>query len=256
VTISGPAAVASLFAAATLAVAAAVPEARAQAGVDPGAVKILQRTLDYLAGLKQFSVDTQILFDDMLDSGQKVQFDISAKATVQRPDKMRVQRQDTIVNQGWYYDGKTLTMYDASAKYYATSPAPGSIEQMLDFARESLGIIAPASDLIYRNAFALMMQDVTSASNLGKAMIGGVKCDHLVFSRPDVEFQIWVPDAGNPLPRKYVVTDTGIPAQPEVITLISNWNLAPKPAAGTFSFVPPKGARKTEFMRLDSSSTQ
>ena len=46
------------------------------------------------------------------------------------------------------------------------------------------------------------MQDVTLALNVGKEVIGGVKCDHLLFSRPGVDFQVWMPDSGAPLPRQ------------------------------------------------------
>ena len=63
---------------------------------------------------------------------------------------------------------------------------------MIDFARETVGIVLPAADLVYRNALPLMMQDVSLAVVVGKAVIGGVKCDHLLFSRPGVDFQIWI----------------------------------------------------------------
>jgi hypothetical protein len=38
--------------------------------------------------------------------------------------------------------------------------------------------------LVYHNAFTLLMQDVVLASVVGKAVISGVRCDHLLFSRP------------------------------------------------------------------------
>lgn len=251
----------SRMAAAWLALAALVlsgivsTSAQAQSPVvDPEAVKLLRRTLDYMAGLEQFSVETHNTVDEVLESGQKLQFDLGVRVTVQRPDKLRAERHGDIIDQSWYYDGKTLTLYNASHNYFARVPAPGTIEGMLDFARESLGLVAPASDLLYRNAFPLMMQDVFSALVIGKAMIGGVKCDHLAFSRPDVDFQIWVADAGNPLPCKYVVTAKVSFAHPDTSVVMSNWNLAPKPASALFNFVPPANATQTDFLRLDASS--
>jgi hypothetical protein len=247
---------ARLLVLATLVVAGAMPgDARAQAvGVDPEAVRILQRTLDYVAGLLQFSVVTQNTVEEVLESGQKIQFDLSASVTVQRPNRLRAERHGDIIDQSWYYDGQTLTLYNASHNYYASVPAPGTIEAMLDFARESLGLIAPASDLLYRNAFPLMMQRVYSAIVVGKTVIGGVRCDHLAFSRPDVDFQIWVPDAGQPLPRKYVVTAKESFGQPDTMVVMSQWDLTPKLTDALFSFLAPKDAKATDFLRLDASS--
>jgi hypothetical protein len=127
---------------------------------------------------------------------------------------------------------------------------------MLDFARESLGLFAPASDLLYRNAFPLLMQDVTTAMVVGKAVIGGITSDQVAFRRPDVDFQVWVADTGKPLPLKYVATDTGAPGHPSTISVMSNWNLAPKSTGAVFTFVPPQGAKKAEFMPLDSWITR
>jgi len=247
----------TLFALGALALAAtASTQVWAQApAVDLAAVQILKKTTDYLGGLQQFSVDTLNILEEVLDSGQKIQVSVAASVVLQRPNKLRAERVGDLINQSWYYDGKTLTLYNSSVNYYASEPAPGSIEETLDFARESLGLIIPASDLVYRNAFPLLMQDVTFAAVIGKAFVGGVKCDHLLFSRPGVDFQIWVPEAGKPLPLKYMVIDTSAPELVGTITLMSNWNLVPKTTNAMFAFTPPPGAKKTEFMPPDSWST-
>ncbi len=247
---------AALFALVVLALLVSVsPEVRAQApAVDPAATQILKRMTDYLGGLKQFSVHTQNNIEDVLDSGQRVDFDVSASVILSRPNKLRAERKGDLISQIFYYNGKTLTLYNPSDKVYATEPAPGTIEEMLNFARESLGLVIPAADLVYRNAFPLLMQDVTFAAVVGKAVIGGVKCDHLLFSRPGVDFQVWVADSGRPLPRKYVITDTGTPARLSITTVMSDWNVAPAAADARFTFVPPQGAKPIIFMRLETSS--
>jgi hypothetical protein len=94
------------------------------------------------------------------------------------------------------------------------------------------------------------MQDVTLAKVVGKAFIGGVKCDHLLFSRPGVDFQVWVSDSGRPLPYKYIVTDTGTPALLSITTVMSDWNVAPAVADARFHFAPPQGAKAIIFMSL------
>jgi hypothetical protein len=218
--------------------------------VDPAATQILEKMTSYLGSLNTFSLHTQNTIEDLLDSGYRVDSDISAQVIIRRPNKVRAERRGDMVDQVFYYDGETLTLYNPSDSVFATKPAPASIEGMLDFARESLGLMIPAADLIYRNGYALLMQDVTMAQVVGKSVINGVQCDHLLFSRPGVDFQVWVADSGEPLPYKYVVTDTGTPARLSVSTVISKWHTNPNVADKQFTFVPPKEARLIEFMPL------
>jgi hypothetical protein len=226
-------------------------EARSQTDkVDQTATQILQKMTDYLGSLKQFSVHTQTTLEDLLESGHRVDFDISANVIISRPNKLHAERKGDLIDQVFYYDGKTLALHNPSDKVYAAEPAPGTIEELLDYTRESLGLTVPVADLVYRNAFGLLIQDVNFAKVVGKAIIGGVKCDHLVFSRPGVDFQVWVADGGQPLPIKYVVTDTGTPELLSVTTVMSNWNVAPAVADSRFTFVPPQEAKRIAFMPL------
>ena len=113
-------------------------------------------------------------------------------STVARPDKLRAARAGGVMDQRLYYDGKTLTLYNPADKVYATEPAPPTVEKTIDFARETIGILLPAADLIYRGAYPLLLQDLKLAAVVGKVVIGGVPCEHLLFSRPGVDFQIWI----------------------------------------------------------------
>ena len=234
----------ALWAAGSTAVWAETP------AVDPAAVQILKRMTDWLGSLKQFSVKTQNTIEDLTDSGHRVDDDVSAIVTVSRLNKLKAQREGDLIDQIFYYNGKTLTLYNSTDKVYATEPAPGTIEGMLTFARSSLGLIIPAADLIYRNNFELLMQGVTLATINGKEFINGVKCDHLLFSRPGVDFQVCVADSGDPFPYKYVVTDTSTCALISISTVMSDWNAAPAVDEAFFNFLPSKGVKRISFMPL------
>jgi hypothetical protein len=239
-----------------VAVLAGLPAtALAQAtAIDPQARTILKKSTDYLAGLKQFSVDTQSTIEVVLDSGQKLQFDNGATASVQRPNKLVARRKGDLVNQAFYYDGKTLSLYNPDQKYYATVAAPNTVEAMLDLARDSLDVIVPAGDLLYRDAFDILMRDVKSGFVVGKAVVAGVRCDHLAFRNADVDWQIWIQEGDRPLPRKWVITSTQVAGARQFGVVMTNWNTAPKFAEGTFTFAPSKDAKKTEFMPLAAGS--
>jgi hypothetical protein len=207
---------------------------------------------DYLGSLQLFSVHTQNTFEDVLESGHRVDFDVATNVIVNRPNKLRAEKRGELINQVFFYDGKTLTLYNPIDKVYATEPAPGTIEELLYFARESLGILIPAADLVYRNAFSVLMQDVAFAVVIGKTVIGDVSCDHLLFSRPGVDFQVWVADGDRPLPYKYVVTDTGAYARLSATTVMSDWNVDPAAGEARFTFEPPQGAKQILFMTLEN----
>jgi hypothetical protein len=223
-------------------------------GIDPQAQAIFKKSTDYLAGLKAFSVDTQSTIEVVLQSGQKLQFDNGASASVLRPNRLVARRKGDLVNQTFYYDGKTLTLYNPDQKYYATVAAPNTVEAMLDYARESLDVIVPAGDLLYRNAFEILMSDVKSGFVVGKAVVAGVRCDHLAFRNTDVDWQIWIQEGAKPLPRKFVITSTQVAGAPEFAVVMTNWDTAPKLAEGTFAFAPPKDAKKTDFLPLPGTS--
>jgi hypothetical protein len=229
-----------------------VTAVQAQSGpVDPAAVEILQKTTEFMGALQKFSVHTQNTLEDRLDSGHRIDYDISAWALVNRPNKLRSERTGGLVNQAFFYDGEKVVMYDQDAAAYAEDAAPGTIDELLDFAREDLNILFPVADLVYTYSFSLLMQGVTSAIVLEQTSINSVTCDHVAFAQPGVEFQLWVAVGEKPFPCKYVVTDTSTPELISVATVLSDWDFDPEVKKDSFTFVPPKGAEKTTFARLE-----
>ena len=218
-------------------------------GVDPHATQLLRRMTEYVAGLKRFSVDTDSTLEVVLTTGEKLQFDNAARATVRRPDRLRAERRGEVVDQVFYYDGSSLTLFSPASRHYATVPAPATLDAALDYARDQLDIVAPASDLLATNAFDRLTQNLVSAMVVGPSVIGGVGTTHLAFRGPEVDFQVWVQDGDRPLPRKYVITTRLIEGMPQFVMTMSNWNLDPKVPDSLFAFAPPKDARRIEFLR-------
>jgi hypothetical protein len=223
------------------------------AGIDPEATKLLKASTDFLARQQQFSVEARNSLEIVLKSGQKIQFNHEARQSVQRPNKLRAERIGDLVEQTFFYDGKTLTLLNKSNNVYATVAAPATLEAMLDFAREKLDIVAPATDLVYPNAYDILMTDVTSGFVVGKGVVAGVRCDHLAFRAPHVDWQIWIEEGNRPLPRKLVITTRDIVNAPQFSVEILKWDLAPKFTAQTFAFTPPKGGQKVDFLPVTAA---
>lgn len=216
--------------------------------MDPAATKMLRQMTDYLGSFQTFSVHTQNTLEDLLVSGHRIDIDVSASVVVSRPNRLQASRMGDLVEQVFYCDGKALTLFNPTENVYATKPVSGTIEETLDFARETLGLVVPVADLVYRNAFSLLMQDVTLAVVIGDTVINGVKCKHLLFSKPGVDFQVWIGQEGRPLPFKYVVTDTL--SRLSVSTLISDWKVNPEVDDTRFIFAAPQDAKQINFMPI------
>jgi hypothetical protein len=245
-------------AAVALLLAAALPQAALSqpTGVAPAAQQLLKASTDFLARQQRFSLDTESSIEVVLASGQKIQFDHTARASVERPNKLRAERTGDLVDQVFYYDGKSLTLHNPDGNYYATVAAPGTLEEMLDFAREKLDVVAPAGDLLYKNAYDILMQDVTSGFVVGKGVVDGVRCDHLAFRAPHVDWQIWIEEGGRPLMRKLVITTRDKLNAPQFTVVTKSWNLKPKFTARTFSFTPPRSVQKVEFVLQNTGESK
>jgi hypothetical protein len=91
---------------------------------------------------------------------------------------------------------------------------------------------------------------VTSSFVVGKSVVEGVRCDHLAFRAPHVDWQIWIQEGKEPLVRKLVITTRDVVNAPQFSVVTTKWNLKPQFTDRTFAFTAPAGAKKVEFLPL------
>lgn len=220
------------------------------AGVEPKADEVLRAMTSYMAGLKHFSVKAENSLEMVTADGEKIQFIAPANLTVSRPDKLYADRKGDLVNQAFYYNGKTLTLYNVNTKHYATADVPATLDGMLDFARDRLDVIAPGADLFDTRAYTQLTQDAKSGRYVGMSVINGVRCHHLAYRATDVDWQLWVREGKQPLPCRYVITTKDVKGSPQFSTQLNGWNLNANVPASTFQFRAPAGAKAIDFMPL------
>jgi hypothetical protein len=232
---------------AALAVASMASQAQ-PAGIAPEARQLLKASTDFLASRQRFSADTRNTLEIVLKSGQKIEFNSTATQSVQRPNKLRSERSGDLVEQVFFYDGKSLTLYQPRDNAFAQVDAPATLEEMLDLARTKYDIVASFGDLVYKDAFDILMDGVTDGMVVGKAVIEGVLCDHLAFRAPDVDWQIWIQEGAEPLPRRIVITTLDMPNAPQFSVTVTRWDLEPAFDARTFTFTPQAGMNRIELL--------
>jgi hypothetical protein len=220
---------------------------------DADALQLLKTMTEYISGLESFSLHTENSYEDVLDSGQKIQYNFASSVVISRPDGLRAERTDGDVTQTLVYDGETLKMYEGSHDIYAVVAAPDNLDDLLHFSRDALDLVPPAGDLVFSNSYELLTGALTSGVVVGKAVIGGMLCTQLAFTSPVVDWQIWIADGDKPLPVKYVLTTMDDPAHPQYTALISNWNTDPMIPAGFFELRVPPTATVTEFVFVDAA---
>lgn len=223
-----------------------------ESALEPEAKQTLKKSMNYLAGIQQFGLVAHSSLEVVLTTGQKIQFDSASAVAVKRPNLLYAARLGELTDQEFFYDGKTLTLHQADAGFYATVEAPDTLEGMLDFARESLDIVAPAGDFIYANSYEILMEGVESGFVVGPSFVNGVACDHLAFSKPGTDFQIWVAQGEQPLPVKLVITSTDVMSAPQFTVNVREWDIVVDHPQEKFQFEQPDDAQAIEFTTLDA----
>lgn len=238
----------AVLAAAFLVAAAAGPAQQAPAGAAPPAVEptvlaALERMGAYLRTLNSFEVQSQTTLDEVLESGQKLQFDGAIRLRARRPDRLWAEVVSDRKTREFFYDGKTFTIYGPRNKFYATVPAPATLREMVAAVEEKYGIVLPLADLFRWGTDPLRRETIRAAINVGPATVNGTPCDHLAFRDEGIDWQVWIQKGDSPLPRKLVITTTDDEAQPQYVAVLS-WNLAPALNDKMFTFEPPPGSNR------------
>jgi hypothetical protein len=217
---------------------------------EQSALAILKNMSEYLAKAERFSVSIRDGYDAVQQSGQKVEFGEVRKVTVSRPDRLRIEVERSDGEKGLViFNGKDLTVYTADKNVYATVSRQGTLDQAIKYALDDLKVRVPLAMMLLSTLPSELDDFVVSADYVETTTITDVPCDHLaVRTAKGVDFQVWVAQGSEPLPRRIVITYKEEAGQPQFWADLSNWNLAPEVSDALFTFTPPAGAERIEFL--------
>jgi hypothetical protein len=224
----------------------ASPAAAAANVINPEAIQALKTMGLYLRSLKSFTVRAESTTDEVLDSGQKIQFASTVDLRARLPDRLRMDVKSDNKQRELYYNGKTVTQYAPRLKYYASVATPGTVRETLVVAASKYDLTVPLADLFFWATDKASLDDITAGLYVGPAHVGGLACDHYAFRQEGIDWQIWIQSGKTPLPCKLLITSADLPSQPQYTTTL-HWDVNTAIDDKTFTFVPPKGAQKIEF---------
>jgi len=235
----------ALCAALALASGPAAAEPAAASPIEPEAKAILERMASLLQKATAFSLVADLAWDSVQADGQKLEFGETRRIAVRRPDRLRfdIERR-TGEKRGTIYDGKEIAVFDFDEKAYASVPKTVTLDDVLDYAQEDLGVRVPLAEMFSAEFGKTLSEQIREASSVDVDQIGGVACDHVAFRTDTADIQVWVAQGDKPLARRVVISYRNEIGQPQFRADLRDWNLAASLPDSLFSVVPPAGSER------------
>lgn len=216
--------------------------------VQQEALDLLKKMSDTLKAAPAIKLQVLDFREVPTSQGQMITLVTSADITAERPNKFAAEAVINGVPTKFAYDGKTFAVYDAAKNVYASAPvAAETLDGFFKALAEARGIEFSVADFLSSDPYAVLTKHLDNAYEVGTTTVDGVTATHLVFSAKGIEWQVWI-DPATSLPRLFAATYTDAPREPRFLVSFRSIDLKAKPAAGTFTFAPPKDARAIEFL--------
>jgi hypothetical protein len=196
--------------------------------------ELVQQMSVRLAAATEMTVSTTEVRDVVRRSGTKDRVSLTGVYTVRRPDRFHTTLAGGKGLESWY-DGKKLTVAVPQEKVFAQAPMPETIDRTLDALAERYDMALPLADLFYGNPAKALLSDKTTGGYAGTENVGGTPCHHLAFRDVGVEWEVWLPVQGDPLPARFKTVDKHRTGQPLTDVTFTNWNFAPQTSDATFT---------------------
>lgn len=217
--------------------------APAGAALEPAAAAVLHEMSDRLASIENLTFDATRHIDAALLEGRNAAEDAQIHVMLKRPDKVHAISRSNLGVRHFYFDGRSVTVYDESKNMYATVPMEGTIDEMVARLEDRFGFVPPLAEFIVNDPWAKIQGQVRAGRIVGTEMVGGKSCQKMQLTGEVATADLWV-SADEDLPCRLVATFTEIEGDPQVRADFSNWKSAPELTNDMFTFKPPSGARQ------------
>jgi hypothetical protein len=225
---------------------ASVAQAQPASSQEPE--KIVRQMCDYLKSLKQFSYQAEVSYDQPGPDGNQYQYGFDVKASVRRPDRLRVDAEGDLVNKQFFFNGRTITLYDKNYKMYATMDVPPDIEEALDKAHKEFDLRVALTDLASPKLCDHLSNGQRGTRDLGMSKVRGIASHHVILDRKDIQVQVWIEAGVKPLPQKVVITEKKQTGSPQWTAYLDHWDVSPKLNETLFTFTAPPGVQRIQFL--------
>ena len=212
--------------------------------------KYMHSMSDTLAHAQTFTFDTDEYIQVVTPAGEKREITLNRKATVRRPNEVAFEfhgkspgAPDVVA----YYDGKAVTLSNTKTGVYAQTPAPGTLDEMLDFVERDYGLPVPVGDVMYKSPYDAYLGKDSKGGFVGRDTIDGVDYAVVDYADDVVGVKLWIPSKGPALPRRLVITYKNAPMPLASTVDFTNWKLDVPVTDAMFTFQPAAGSSTVAF---------
>jgi hypothetical protein len=192
---------------------------------------LLKATSTTIAGAQAFSFAVDETTERVTPSGEKRLTHVARLVTVRRPDRLWF-RSTGDRNVEGFYDGARVTLLFHGEKAFGIVPTPATLDDTIDVLSERYDIPLTIGDLITTNPHRSMVSSQTTGGWQDEEDVSGVRSARLDWHHPNVDWSIWIPVSGDPLPTKLFVN---YKTRRRLVTaLFKDWDLNPAVTEDTF----------------------
>lgn len=223
------------------------------ARIEPKADKALRDMCRTLANAQTFRFEAEEMYPVPLDTGQMILYTNRRTVSVRRPDRLAATLDGDLGKRQFCYDGRKFRVVDLARKICSQTDAPSELDAMLDHLIEKYHVRVPLIDILYRDPYPGLTQNVIAGEYIGRGKMSGRDCHHLAFHLESIDWQVWIDAGKEPVPWKVVITYSQLPGQPEYTATFSRWDLSPSLVDSAFELRPPADCRLVpveEFVKL------
>ena len=225
----------------------ASPQAASQMPEDPR--DYFESMAQFVSGAQQFQTTVRMGFDVLQESGQKIEFNERHRVTIARPDRLRAEILKSNGEEGIIlFDGRKVTAYNHTLNVFAQAEKVGNIDEVLDYFLYDLDMRLPLALMFMSDFPAEMEARLEELDFVEVSAVTEVPCVHLAGRTDEIDFEVWIPETGAPLPVRLTITYRDEEGQPKFWADFDNWDMAPAIADADFTFTPPAGAERIPFL--------
>ena len=217
------------------------PEARRQRGDE-----IIRKMSDHLARARTFAVETTDT-RTRAKGGKEIRVRTTRRLIVRRPDRLALRVGGDMDLRGWY-DGSKLTFVSDPQKVWARVNGAPTIDETLDRMADRLAMPMPMADFLYSSPYEALIGTKSAGGYVGRETIEGVSCFHVAYTHPAVDWDLWVADSGDPLPKKLRVTTKTSTRARTTEVIFNKWTFGVEAPDAAFAAEVPAGYERVPIV--------